>query len=170
MDDKLIVGCIGAAQGLQGWVRLTSYTSPPSNIFNYSPWWLQKSNDWATCEITDHKITPKGLLLIKLATCNDREQAKYFTNTRIGINKNQLPTLSHDEYYWTDLQGLTVFTESGLKLGIVDHLLATGANDVLIVKDDSDPQKTLAIPYLDHTINQVNLADKTLIVRWDPDF
>ena len=72
-----------------------------------------------------------------------------------------------DEYYWADLCGLKVITRENIELGVVDHLLETGANDVLVVMGERER----LIPFvLGQTVIKVDLESGHLIVDWDPDF
>ena len=60
-----------------------------------------------------------------------------------------------------------------LLLGQVDHLLETGANDVLVVKgnEDSIDRQERLIPYLpEQVVLNIDLTTQTMIVDWDPDF
>jgi len=85
----------------------------------------------------------------------------------ILIKAEQLPKARKGEYYWSDLIGLTVKTNLGVELGVVDSLLETGANDVVIVKSERDR----VIPFLQNeTILDINLDLGLMIVDWDPDF
>ncbi len=34
---KVLVGKLGAAYGIRGWLKLHSYTDEPENIFDYAP-------------------------------------------------------------------------------------------------------------------------------------
>lgn len=45
-----------------------------------------------------------------------------------------MPNLAADEYYWYQLVGLKVINQDEQLFGKVDHLLETGANDVMVVK------------------------------------
>ena len=86
----------------------------------------------------------------------------------ILIKRKQLPKPRTGEYYWADLVGLKVETAEGVGLGKVDHLIETGANDVLVVKD-GDTERL--IPFLQqHTVLKIDLEIGTITVDWDPDF
>ncbi len=85
----------------------------------------------------------------------------------IGIPRDELPATQPDEYYWHDLQGLTVVTLAGERLGTVDHLIETGANDVLVVEGDRER----LIPFvMGQVIVGVDLDKGEIRVDWDKDF
>jgi 16S rRNA processing protein RimM len=167
-EKMIVVGQIGRPQGIQGGMRLNSYTQPIDNILNYQPWFIQKKNSqiWEEIEYSKVEHHSKGLVIF-LKGISDRNTVSLYTQATIAILREKLPDLSEDEYYWSDLEGLNVQTQNGISLGKVDHLFETGSNDVLVVKGE----KTLAIPYLvGNTVLKIDLDNKTIIVDWDPDF
>lgn len=166
MTDKVAVGRFGSPYGVKGWLKVISYTDPIDQILNYLPWLIIKGNHTLSLEKVKGKIHGKNLV-VNLEGCVDREQAKTFTNIEIYINRSQLPLLQ-DEYYWIDLVGLAVINEQQINLGKVDSLLATGSNDVLIVKDDDGKERY--VPYLAHVVLKVDLIAKTMLVDWDANF
>lgn len=167
MQDAIVIGKFGSVHGVHGWLKIRSFTVPAENIVAYQPWYLQIKGKWQLVEDIDFQ--KKGnLLLAKLPNVEAREQAKLYTNIEIGVDRSRLPELSADEYYWSDLEGLTVINQDGVNLGTVDHLFDSGANDVLVVQAE-DRQRL--IPYiLDAYILAIDLAAKQIQVNWDPDF
>jgi 16S rRNA processing protein RimM len=82
------------------------------------------------------------------------------------VERAQLPEARADEFYWTDLEGLEVRTTAGLSLGRVEQLLATGANDVLVVRGTVER----LIPFIvGQVVTQVDLAAGLIVVDWSPD-
>ena len=70
-----------------------------------------------------------------------------------------------DEFYWSDLVGLTVINAKGEKLGKVAYLIETGSNDVISCKR----HKEHAIPYLPgRVILNVDLDKQEILVDWEP--
>jgi 16S rRNA processing protein RimM len=95
------------------------------------------------------------------------EKEKPATNEEIWIERSQLPDLKKDEYYWTDLIGLSVYNLENHYLGDITELFNTGANDVVIVKE-KDTKKEVLIPYILHRyIIDINLAEKIMRVDWN---
>ncbi len=85
----------------------------------------------------------------------------------IFVARAALPECAPDEYYWTDLEGLEVRTPTGERLGTVDHLLATGSNDVLVLA--GAPQRL--IPFvLGTVIRNVDLEGGFIVADWSPDY
>lgn len=164
-SNIIIIGCIGAPHGIKGWVKITSYTRPSTNIVSYSPWLLEIKQQWQTLEPTAYELHTKQVIA-KLPNYDTREQVQLLTHTKIAIYRDQLPELADSDphYYWQDLIGLTVITHNGEELGKVDQLIATGANDVLVVQGKT---KHLIPFVLKHFILEVNLSKKQIIVDWD---
>lgn len=173
--EYLVVGKIGAPYGVRGWAKLYSYTEQVDNLLDYDPWYTHPQNSkdaatgdggWVIASVTEAKTHGKGLVA-KFKGCDDRDAAARLTGQEIAIRRDQLPPATEGEYYWSDLKGLTVVTLDGVSLGVVDHLLETGANDVLVVKGDRER----LIPYvLGPIVTTVDLVAGTMKVDWDPDF
>jgi len=85
----------------------------------------------------------------------------------IGVRRDQLPPAAPGEYYWHDLLGLDVVDLHGEALGRVDHLLETGANDVLVVQGERER----LIPFVPgKVVMRVDLEGGVIQVDWDKEF
>lgn len=165
-ENLVIVGRVGTSYGVKGWVKIQSYTEPVENLLDYQPWLIKIKNEWQTVNYEDAKKHGNGLIA-KLPNFETPEAVKKLANAEIAVIQEQLPTLAENDYYWKDLPGLTVVNLEGKTLGIVDHLLATGANDVVVVKGT----KEYLIPFLlPQFIKEIDLTKKMMIVDWDEDF
>jgi 16S rRNA processing protein RimM len=83
------------------------------------------------------------------------------------VPRSSLPQQAEDEYYWSDLIGLAVVNENGMRLGTVANLLETGANQVLSVTGDNGE---ILIPFVASAIRQVDLQNRTIRVDWALDY
>jgi len=160
------VGKISGVFGIKGWVKVFSFTDPRENILTYSPWLLKKGDETKTVNVVDGQLQGKTIVA-QLAGIDDRDQAASLMGWDIFITQDQLPKAAKGEYYWSDLIGLNVETIDGVRLGVVDSLLETGANDVIIVQGERER----VVPFLQgRTIIKVDLDAGKIIVDWDPEF
>ena len=160
------MGRILAPYGVKGWVKVVTFTEAPENLLAYSPWHLLLNGCWQVAEVLDGREHGKGLV-VHLAGCEDRDSAAGFGGTDIGVYRSQLPAPAADEYYWSDLVGLQVFTLQDTLLGVVDHLIETGANDVLVIRGEREH----LVPFVrEQVIKSIDLETGVIRVDWDPDF
>jgi 16S rRNA processing protein RimM len=164
-DTHIIVGRIAGLFGVRGWVRIYSHTQPLDNILGYTPWLLLQGGRWVPVKHLDGRIHGKGIVA-QLEGIDDRDAAAALIGCDIAIERSQLGRTAPDEVYWADLIGLKVVTLDGVELGVVDHLLETGANDVVVVQGERER----LLPYVEQVIHEVDLAGGVLRVDWDPDF
>lgn len=164
--DQVVVARISGAYGVLGWIRVVSFTEPPENILDYGPWYVAEGPGWRELSVGEIKVHGEGFIA-KLRDLTSRDQAQALSGRLIAVPRDQLPALDEaSEYYWRDLVGLEVFDMAGQPLGRVDHLLATGAHDVLVIKQG---HKTCLIPFLEQYVPEVDLAAGKLVVDWqDP--
>ena len=160
--DYVVVGKLGSTHGIQGWLKLYSFTEPVTNILAYNPWYLEDAANWKLIKPEASREHAKGMI-VKLTGYNNPEQARLLTGKKIAILRSQLPNLKKGGFYWSDLEGLTVINIDGSVLGKVIYLLETGSNDVLVVKGDQE----YAIPYLADVIVNVDLANQVIHVNWE---
>lgn len=158
------VGKIGSTYGVKGWLKIQSYTEYGASILDYNPWYLV-GTDGSRREIIVEEGRPHGKgIVAKLAGFDNPETARLLTGLVIEVDRALLAELPKDEFYWSDLEGLTVKQKNGDVLGKVRYMLATGANDVMVVKGD----KEIAIPYLPGSVVlSVDLEKQEIIVDWE---
>lgn len=165
-DDELIrVGHILGAQGIKGWVRVYSHTSPRENIVNYGPWLLERDGRREWVDVSG-RVQGRHVVA-KLDGVDDRNQAEALSGCELYIRARQLPRLPDGDYYWSDLIGLEVQTLQAEPLGVIESMLETGADDVMVLSGDRER----LIPFvLDEIVREVDLGNRRLVVDWSPDY
>ncbi len=160
MNSGLItVGKVTGHFGVQGWVKVYSYTQPMENITAYHDWIVGGQL------IKGIRAKKHGKTVIAcFDSVDNREKAQKYLGKEIAIAANQLAQLSDDEYYWHQLVGLAVFDQQQRLLGHVDSLFETGANDVMVVKLGNEEQ---LVPFvMGDVIKDVDLNAKSIVVEW----
>lgn len=166
-QDRITLGKVVGLHGVSGWVKVFSHTDPKENIFTYKPWLVKFKGEWREMLVTAHRVQGKGLVA-KIESFNDRDAARELIGSEIAVLRSQMPKAGQGEYYWADLVGLEVVTTDGVSLGRVDHLIATGANDVLAVKGEG---RQRLVPFVTGLyVTEVDLDGGLIRVDWDPEF
>lgn len=164
-DDLICVGHILGAQGIKGWVRVYSNTSPRENIVNYGPWLIDRGNGLEPVRV-EGRLQGKHVLA-RLDGIEDRTRAEELTGCELFIRAQQLPRLEAGEYYWSDIIGLAVETRAAEPLGVVASMMETGADDVMVVAGERER----LIPFvLDEIVKLVDLDAKKLVVDWSAEY
>jgi 16S rRNA processing protein RimM len=166
-EKKILVGKIVGLSGVRGEFKLESYTEPRTQIFRYQPWLLKSASGESEVSGGRGRAQGKGIVAT-LPEVNDRDAAARLIGSEIWVRRSALPRSDRGEYYWADLEGLEVVTVEGAMLGKVSHLIATGANDVLVVRGG---ERERLIPFvLDDYVKEVDFESGRITVDWDPDF
>lgn len=171
--DLVVLGKIVSVHGIRGAIKVYSFTNPIDKILDYKKWILCNGVGTEQKEVKLLAGHLQGkLLVVQLDSLTDREEARKLAEFEICVKKDDLPILANNEYYWYQLQGLKVINQKYQLLGIVDYLLETGANDVLVVKPciDSVDDRERLLPYIASCVLSVDLVTKELIVNWNAEF
>jgi len=171
-DEALIVvGKVLSVHGVRGELKVYSFTEPPANLLDYPRWILRDEQQSRAVALSASRRQGKNLL-VQLEGFNDRDQALQWVGFEICVARSELPQLEDGEYYWHQLEGLKVIEQNGRLLGRIEHMLATGANDVMRVLPcpGSLDERERLLPYTAHCVQRVDLAAGELHVQWDADF
>ena len=170
------IATIVGVYGIKGWVKVRINLEDPASLTTLSP--QQLSDARGKCaksvDVTAVRRQGKGFIA-KLAGVDDRNAAELLRGHSIQIPETSLPSLNDGEFYWRDLIGCRVgfsVEDENLSLGCVDHLIETGANDVLVVRptEESIDDRERLIPWLaDDVIVKVDIESRRISVRWHPD-
>ena len=167
------MGRIVAPYGIQGWLKVQPETEVLDGLLDYPDWWLGREDGlikspWQKYQVESAKVHV-NTLLVKLRGINDRDAALSVKSKRIAVPREQLPEVGADEYYWSDLIGLRVTNQQKADFGVISDVFETGANDVIVVKDDRTGQERL-LPFIDDVILKVDMSAGIMQVDWDAEF
>lgn len=160
----LTIGKITGVHGLAGNLKVWSYAESLDTFAKGRKVMLRDEGSENLKEYTIAKASErkKGVLL-GLKGVTTREASEDLLGKEILLDKAQLPDLEQDTWYWEDLYGLTVTDHKLGRLGTVERLFPTGADDILVVTDKTGagPEEVL-IPMNAHFVQDVDLEAGTL--------
>ena len=164
--DPVMIGEIIKPHGVRGELKVYPYSEQPENFRQYKKIILLEPAGSGTETYNVVKSREQGkLAILQLEGVRTREAAEVLQGSAIGLRKADFPEPAAGEYYWHELAGLQVFTESGRELGKVDSLFATGAHDMLVV---SRGKQEYFIPVNDEIIKEIDRQAGRVIVTPPP--
>ena len=154
----MIIGKVVSTHGIHGWLSILCFAYPPENLKSYDTM-IIFNNAKTKINITDIKIMPKKVI-IKIKDYDSINSSENILGKDILIDKSEMAALSEGEYYWSDLEGLQVFTSKEEYLGIIDFIFNNGSNDVLAIKHN-DKYSYLALIKDNITL----ISNKKIVVK-----
>ena len=165
-DGYFAIGKIVGVHGIKGNVKVYSYSESLS-FFKTGALILVKSSgrpdksfeiDWARPH--------KRVVLLSFKGIGNRNDAEPLIGSELFLKRQKLPELDKGSYYWCDITGLSVYTIDGRFIGIVESIIATGSNDVYVVKDSGrDSDNEILVPALESVVLEINLKQRIMRVK-----
>jgi 16S rRNA processing protein RimM len=161
---EVVLGRIGAPFGVQGWVKVNSYTDPPEGIASFSSWDIVRAGHAERRTVLDWKRAGRAVA-VRLEGVESRDAAQALTGCDVRVDRSELPPTAPGEFYWHDLMGLEARTPGGEPLGRVDGVLELPAHPVLVLRGERER----LVPLVPERLVSVDLAAGRLTLDWHPD-
>lgn len=156
--NLIIVAQFGKTQGIKGEINVRCFFAKPRDILKYKDFFLKNLN-----RIPVKFISFNNKILAKIEKINSLETAKKFVGEYIYIEKESLPKLKKNEFYYNDLEALDVFVKHK-KIGQVITLNNHGAGDYLEI---AGPKKEILVPYNFDHIMKIDIKEKKIFLNPD---
>ncbi|HNU69983.1 MAG TPA: ribosome maturation factor RimM [Myxococcota bacterium] len=136
MKSPIELGKIASAHGLGGEVNYVPFNLASELPFEGMEITLRLPDGKSTV-MTVESIRDKGkFLIVGLAGCTDRNAAEKLRGAIVCCDRDDLPELAPDEFYYRDAIGLPVMFPDGQVVGKVSQVLSL-ATDVIEITSDS---------------------------------
>lgn len=160
-EELIPVGKIIGTHGIKGQLKLHSYSGNAESLSAARSVTL-KSSDGTLREfsITSFKAN-SGRFIIGLQGFDDINLVQPLLGNEVCLKRGQLPGLEEDEYYWSDLIGLQVFTDDGTLLGTIADIFETGSSDIYVVQGGG---REYLIPAIKDVVKAVDPAGGKIVI------
>lgn len=159
----LAVGQLRRPHGVRGEMQMALYTEFPERLKPGINLYIGEKHQLVT--IRSQRMH-RAVMLIAFEEYPDRTAVEVLRNQMVYVPVESLPELPEGEYYQYELIDLTVKTDDGQNLGVVEEVLETGANDVLLVRQPDG--KEVLLPFIDEVILNIDLESGILLVHLLP--
>ena len=160
-EELIPVGKIIGPHGIKGQLKLHSYSGNAESLSAARSVTL-KSPAGTLHEFSINCFKANsGKFIIGLQGFDDINLIDPLLGNEVCLKRSQLPGLEKDEYYWSDLIGLQVFTDDGTLLGTITDIFETGSSDIYVVQGEG---REYLIPAIADVIKVVDPAGGRIVI------
>lgn len=163
MTDLLRVGGIANTHGVKGEVKVFPTTDNPKRFCELTQVKLDTGNGYIDLEIENVKFF-KQFVILKFKNYDNIDDIEKYKGKQLYVPREEAVSLEEDEYFISDLIGLTVVDESGEKIATVLDVLQTGANDVYVLEMTEDKSQVL-IPAIKECVLEINMEERYMKIH-----
>jgi len=158
-ESRILLGVIGRAHGVRGLVHVTSFAD---DVTAYGALSDDKGRRfvlrWRGEGVAEIAEVVDGAEV----RIGDRTAAEKLTNTRLYVERAQLPEPEEDEFYLADLIGLAAFGGDGARVGTVCAVHDYGAGASLEIERHGTA--ALLVPFTRACVPMVDVVAGRLVV------
>ena len=164
LNNWTCVGIVIGAHGVAGGLKIRSFCAIPSAIKNYNP---LKIEDYP--EALHFRLISQShdIFQVRLEAIKDRKSAHALKGKLLFAERNKLPVIDKEEYYYADLIGLQVKDQNDDPIAKITNVNNYGAGTVIEITHNKS-SKTIMLPFNIETIPVVNLDKKYISLKTVP--
>lgn len=158
--ERLTIGQIVSPHGIRGEFRMYIYTHFPERIPELDGVYIgdeQQPRSLLRARLQGN------LAIMRVEGINSREMVDELRQTPVRIDFEQAAPLEEGEFYHFQILGLIAWDEDGNRLGEVVDIIETGANDVYVIRGESNQE--LLIPALQENVPEIDVENGRMLVR-----
>lgn len=153
----LLLGAVAGAHGIQGAVKIKTFTGDPAAIGDYGP----LIDDLGRTHVVKVQRTVPGAVIARLDGITDRNAAEALRGIRFHVPRAALPEPDDDEFYHADLLGMSVVDAAGEAIGTVATVQDFGAGDVMEIRLVAGGMAWL--PFTRAMVPEVDVAGRRMV-------
>jgi 16S rRNA processing protein RimM len=158
----ITIGKARKTHGVKGELRIEPLTDHPDRFSGLRRVYLTPPRgESRQCAVRSVRYMD-GAPLVLLEGYDTPEKARELNGWLVQVPEEEAVPLPDGQYYWFELIGLEVVSESGEKLGTIVDIFETGSNDVYVMKAG---KKEIYLPATREVIKQVDRATKRMVIH-----
>ncbi|HWI41752.1 MAG TPA: ribosome maturation factor RimM [Verrucomicrobiae bacterium] len=160
--DLFLIGKISGPHGIRGQLRVTSFSGDSDSLASAGSVLVAEPGGGMQ-EFRVLRAARQGKkIVLTLEGFGNINEVLHLVGREVYVPREMMPPLDEGEYYWQDLIGLQVRTADGQVLGRLREIIATGSNDVYVVREEGG--REYLIPALEDVVDEVDLEQGTMTV------
>lgn len=161
-NDYLQVGVITTTHGIRGEVKVFPTTDDPTRFEELKQVVLDTGRSQLSLEIEGVKYF-KQFVILKFKGINNINDIEKYCKCALYVSREDAVALEEDEYFITDMIGMSVVTDDGERFGVLTDVMETGANDVYVVETEEHGE--VLLPAIKECILDVDTEKQQMTIH-----
>ena len=160
----MAIGLVRGAKGVRGAVKFSPYLSFADSPKGFPKRLLWKKGEQKRWFSVKHWHEEARFTVVKLEEIEQREEAEGLKGGIFLVEEETLPPLEEGEYYWFQLIGMEVVSDSGELVGRVKEIMETAGHDVYVVERPNGDEAL--IPAVKQFVLSIDQRKRRITVRY----
>lgn len=162
-EDFIAIGRVSKPHGVKGEIRIAYFNPEDPQFFSHYQMIYLQGDEKSLHPYRLLTVRPhKKFILAQLEGIQSRAEAEQLRGKVVLIDPADLPPLEADEYYWQDILGMRVVSETGEDVGTIKEIVPTGSNDVYVVQKGA---QEFLIPATKDVIMSIDIEAHTMVIH-----
>lgn len=157
-EGRLVVGLVRGVHGLRGGLRVEVLSDDQGRFAPGSVMFAEGSAEPLT--VVEARPDKPGLI-VHFAEIGDRDAAEALRDTYLEAEPAALP---EESWYWHEIVGCRVISDTGEELGTVNDVMRVGEAEVYVAEG---PRGELLVPAVASVVLELNPAEGRMVVDAD---
>jgi len=163
---RLRVGRIAGAHGLRGGLRVRPDNPDSDTLDHVRRVFVEREGGEAReYSLVRSERVNRTTLRVTLGGLDDPDAAEALRGATLTVALEDLPAKAPGEFYYFEAIGCEVTTTDGRRVGVVEEVISTGANDVLVVRDG---QGEVLVPVIENVVKAMDLDGRRVVIEAVP--
>ncbi len=154
MEKRFQVGILSSTHGIRGEVKVFPTTDDARRFRQLKEVILDTGSQERVLQIERVKFF-KQFVILKFQGIDSINEIEAYRGCSLFVTRQNAVELKKDEYFIADLIGLDVLDEAGKKIGVLEEVMRTGANDVYQIR--MTDQRELLLPAIRQCVLDVDV-------------
>jgi 16S rRNA processing protein RimM len=162
----LRVGRIAGAHGLHGAIRLRPDNPDSDTLEHVRRVFVEREGDTAReFRLLGAQRLNRATIRLLLEGLDDPDAADAMRGSALSVALEDLPAKAPGEFYYYEAIGCAVTTTDGRRLGVIEEVFTTGANDVWVVRDGA---AEVLVPVIENVVKSIDLSARLMVIEVVP--
>lgn len=165
MEERFQVGVIANTHGIGGEVKVFPTTDDEKRFKKLKEVFLDTGKEEMLLHVTQARFQ-KNMVILKFKEFDNINQVESLRGKALFVDREHAVKLEKDEYFIADMIGMSVISDEGEALGMLEDVLQTGANDVYVIKEAGGQE--LLVPAIRECVVDVDIEARRMIIHLIP--